>query len=149
MSSPSRHPSEFPHMRSREFERVRAREQSESERQHARVQRVLARRLVETQVAERGKRVGEPVDRRFRQAGALGEIAIAEQNLARPERAQQLQPASERDDELALVDRLRRGEITNGIRRHRVLNSTLICKTLFRTAEFKSSAERFEAGAFR
>jgi hypothetical protein len=45
-------------MRSREFERVRAREQSESERQHARVQRVLARRLVETQVAERGKRVG-------------------------------------------------------------------------------------------
>ena len=64
----------------------------------------LPGRFVETQIAERGQRVGQTVDGRFGQAGAFDEITIAQQGFARPERAQHLQAACERDDEFAFIE---------------------------------------------
>jgi hypothetical protein len=78
---------------------------SVAERQHRGIQRVFPERLVVAQVAEHGQRVSEPVHGRLRQPGALREIAIAEHRFAGPERAQQVEPARKRNDELAFVDR--------------------------------------------
>jgi hypothetical protein len=79
-------------------------QQRESQRQHARVERVFAGRFVETQITERGQRVGKTVDGGFGQAGSIDEITIAQQGLARTKRSQHLQATSQRDDKLAFID---------------------------------------------
>ena len=79
------------------------RERRVAERERRGRELVLREPLDMREIAELGQRVGEPRDRRLRQAGALGDLAIAEQAFGRREGAQHFEAARQRRDEFAVA----------------------------------------------
>ncbi len=87
------------HQGPRQFDDAGRRKVAIAEHQYARTELVLLGDRVVAQVAEPQQRVGESRNRGARQPGPTGQLGIAQPFSAWPESAQQVEPASQRNDQ--------------------------------------------------
>ena len=91
------------HDRPGDLQHVHVGEQREPQGQHPGAELVLAELFIVIEVPHPSEGIGQPGDGRFRQAGALGDLLVAQMAIPRLEAAQDLEPARQGGDELAVV----------------------------------------------
>ncbi|MNI14697.1 hypothetical protein D3C73_679690 [compost metagenome] len=88
------------HQRARQLPQLDAGQQGIAQRQQRRAQAVAAQAGVIAQQAALDQRIGQPRNRGFGQAGAVGQFAIAERGLAMAKGLQHRQAVSQRGGEI-------------------------------------------------
>ena len=97
---------QFRHQRTRDRADVEIAHADVAQRQHAGADLVAVQRRVMPEVAQAGERRGQPGNRGRRQARALGDFLVAEQQVHAVERPQYFESARQRTDEAAVVFQL-------------------------------------------